>query len=59
MVRAGVPQNVATRISGHKTDSVFRRCDIVNEDDPAEALTVSQEYVARKRKEAPRIGRGS
>jgi integrase len=51
MVRAGVPQNVAMRISGHKTDSVFRRYDIVNDDDLAAALMLTQEYVERKRQE--------
>jgi integrase len=33
MIRAGVPQTIAMRISGHKTDSVFRRYDITEDKD--------------------------
>jgi integrase len=37
MVRAGVPESVAQRISGHATATVFRRYDITSDADLREA----------------------
>ncbi len=33
LVRAGVPQSAAMKLTGHKTDSVFQRYDKVSPDD--------------------------
>ena len=37
MIRAGVPQKTAREISGHKTDAVFNRYNIVSEADIRDA----------------------
>ena len=37
MIRRGVPQKTARTVSGHKTDAVFSRYNIVSEDDIREA----------------------
>jgi hypothetical protein len=40
MVRAGVPESVAMRISGHVSAVIFKGCAIVSEQDLKEARTV-------------------
>jgi hypothetical protein len=37
MERRGVPRSVATKITGHRTESVYRRYAIVNDADLQEA----------------------
>jgi integrase len=49
MVRAGVAQSVAMQITGHRTDSMFRRYAIVSEGDKREALRKTQAHLASKR----------
>jgi integrase len=48
MRRAGVPQVIRMKISGHKTNSMERRYDIVDVDD----LGIAKEFMERRMKAA-------
>jgi integrase len=49
MTRAGVPRHIAMAISGHKTDSMFRRYDIVDEKDLRAAAAKLDTYLDQMR----------
>ena len=52
MIRAGVPQSVAMSITGHETDSVFRRYDIVSQEDKIQALRRTEVHLAASERES-------
>lgn len=48
MERAGIPRKVAMAISGHKTESIYRRYDVVAGRDLADAAARMERYYARR-----------
>ena len=50
MVPAGVPRVIAKTITGHRTDSMFDRYNIVDETDKKNALAARRAYVEGQKK---------
>ena len=48
LVRAGVPEGIARRISGHKTRAVFERYNVGSETDLRDAARRLQDYLTVK-----------
>lgn len=46
-VRAGVPQSVAMKMTGHKTDSVFQRYNITSDSDLRDAAKTMNRAAGR------------
>ncbi len=51
MERAGIPRNIAMGITGHRTESVYRRYDIVSDRDLKQAATKLEGYLGSQRTE--------
>ena len=54
MERAGIPRHVAMQISGHRTESVYRRYDIVVE---ADLKAAGEKLAAYNKQQAPKLRR--
>jgi hypothetical protein len=46
MIRSGVPESVAMKITGHKTSAMFRRYNITAQEDVKQALEKTAAYRA-------------
>lgn len=54
MIRRGVPQKTAQKISGHKTDAIFSRYNIISESDIADAARKIEEGAKAAAQAAPK-----
>ena len=57
MIRAGVPQSIAMRVTGHVTEAMFHRYDITDDRDKLSALEAARLFVAQQAGETPTVAR--
>lgn len=55
MIRAGVPQSIAMRVTGHETDAMFLRYDITDSRDKLGALEAGRRFAERQPGEKPNV----
>jgi hypothetical protein len=57
MTRAGIPRSIAIEISGHKTESMYRRYDIVSESDLDVVREKMDQYLKEERARRAKLKR--
>ena len=55
MIRGGVPQSIAMRVTGHETDAKFQRYDITDDRDKLAALEAARQFVELQPGEKPNL----
>ena len=55
MIRGGVPQSIAMRVTGHETDAMFLRYDITDGRDKLGALEAARRFAEQQPGEKPNL----